>query len=202
MCSVCDTVIVGQKKVARKKLGKVKSLKVKKTTSSSVTLSWKKVTGAERYKIYYSTDGKKWKSVSSKKNTVTIKRLTSAKVYRFKVIAAAGKYSGTASAVVKGATKFKTVTLSSVKTSGKAAAVVNWKKVSDASGYVIEYSTSKSFTKKTTKTVTVKNGKAVKTTLKKLKSGKKYYVRVKAYKTVSKKASYGSYSAVKTVKVK
>ena len=50
--------------------------------------------------------------------------------------------------------------------------------------------------------VKIKKGKTTKATLKKLKSGKKYYVRVKAYKTVSKKASYGSYSAVKTVKVK
>lgn len=202
VCSVCDTVIVGQKKVARKKLGKVKSLKVKKTTSSSVTLSWKKVTGAESYKIYYSTDGKKWKSVKVKKNTATIKKLKSGTQYRFKVRAFAGKYYGTASKNVKKTTKVKKPIISKITSSKKNTAVVSWKKVTRASGYVIEYSTSKSFTKKTTKTVTVKNGKAVKTTLKKLKSGKKYYVRVKAYKTVSKKTSYGSYSAVKTVKVK
>ena len=67
---------------------------------------------------------------------------------------------------------------------------------------LVEYSTSKKFTKKTTKTVKIKKGKTTKATLKKLKSGKKYYVRVKAYKTVNKKAVYGSYSKVKTVKVK
>ena len=50
--------------------------------------------------------------------------------------------------------------------------------------------------------VTIKNGKQTKTTLKKLKRGKKYYVRVKAYKTVNKKAVYGAKSSVKTVTVK
>ena len=202
ICTACDTVTVEQKKTSIKKLGKVQSLKVKKTTSGSVTLSWKKVTGAESYKVYYSADGKKWKRVSTKKNSVTIKKLTSAKTYRFKVKAVAGKYSGSASSVVKGTTKFITAAISKVTSSKKKTAVVSWKQTGNASGYVIEYSTSKSFTKKTTKTVTVKKGKTTKTTLKKLKSGKKYYVRVKAYKTVNDTAVYGAYSEVKTVKVK
>ena len=202
MCGVCGETMVPQETVARKKLGKVKSLKVKKTAATSATLSWKKVTGAEKYKVYYSTDGKKWKSKTTTKTTYTVKSLTSAKTYRFKVKAVAGSYSGSTSSVVKGTTKFKTVTLSSVKSSKKKQATITWKKVSSASGYVVEYSTSKKFTKKTTKTVTIKKGKTTKTTLKKLKSGKKYYVRVKAYKTVSKKAVYGAYSAVKNVKVK
>ena len=45
-------------------------------------------------------------------------------------------------------------------------------------------------------------GTTNKTTLKKLTSGKKYYVRVKAYKTVNGEKVYGSASSVKTVKVK
>ena len=201
-CSTCGKVLVAQKKVARKKLKKVSSLKVKKTSSTYVTLSWKKVTGADSYKVYYSTNGKKWKSVKVKKNTATVKKLKSGTQYRFKVRAFAGKYYGTASKILKKTTKVKKPTLSSVKSSKKKTATVSWKKVTNANGYVVEYSTSKKFTKKTTKKVTIKKGKTVKTTLKKLKSGKKYYVRVKAYKTVSKKAVYGGYSKVKTVKVK
>ena len=98
--------------------------------------------------------------------------------------------------------KLKKVKISSVKSSKKKTAVVTWKKVSDASGYIIEYSTSKKFTKKTTKTVKIKKGKTLKTTLKKLKSKKKYYIRIKAYKTVGKKTVYSSYSSVKSVKIK
>ena len=71
-----------------------------------------------------------------------------------------------------------------------------------ASGYKVTYSTSKKFTKKTTKTVTVKKQKTKKTSVKKLKKGKTYYVKVAAYKTVNGKSVLGAYSAVKTVKVK
>ena len=48
----------------------------------------------------------------------------------------------------------------------------------------------------------MKKQSSKKTTLKKLKSGKKYYVRVKAYKTVDGKKLYGATSSVKSVKVK
>ena len=98
--------------------------------------------------------------------------------------------------------KLKKVTISTVKSTKAKQANVNWKTVSDSNGYIVEYSTSKKFTKKTTKKVTVKKAKSKKTTLKKLKSGKKYYIRIRAYKTVGKKTVYGAYSSVKTVKVK
>ena len=98
--------------------------------------------------------------------------------------------------------KLKKVTVSSVKSTKAKTAAVSWKKTTDATGYIVEYSTSKKFTSKTTKKVTIKKGKTTKTTLKKLKSGKKYYVRVKAYRTEGKKTVYGSYSSVKTVKAK
>ena len=175
---------------------------MKSFTSTSVTLTWKKTTGADSYKVYYSTDGKKWKSVKVKKNTATVKKLTSGKQYQFKVRAFAGKYYGAASKIVKKTTKVKKPVLSSVKSSKKKTAAVSWKAVARANGYIVEYSTSNKFTKKTTKTLKIKKAKAVKATLKNLKSGKKYYVRVKAYKTVNKKAVYGSYSNVKSVKIK
>ncbi len=90
----------------------------------------------------------------------------------------------------------------SVKSSKKKTATVTWKKVKDASGYIVEYSTSKKFTKKTTKKATIKKGATIKTTLKKLKSGKKYYVRVKAYRTYKGKTVYGKLSKVKYAKIK
>ena len=98
--------------------------------------------------------------------------------------------------------KLKKVTVSSVKSTKAKQAVVKWKKTTKATGYIVEYSTSKKFTKKTTKKVTVKKAKSKKTTLKKLKSGKKYYIRIRAYKTVGGQTVYGAYSSVKTVKVK
>ena len=89
-----------------------------------------------------------------------------------------------------------------MKSSAKKAATVTWKKVKDAGGYVVEYSTSKKFTKKTTKKVTIKKGSTVKTTIKKLTSNKKYYVRIKASKTKGKQTVYGKYSNIVSAKIK
>ena len=77
-----------------------------------------------------------------------------------------------------------------------------WKKASGATGYEMQYSTSSKFTKKTTKTVKVKKGNTNKATVKRLKKGKKYYVRIRAFKTVSGKTLYGAWSTVKSVKIK
>lgn len=183
-------------------IGKVTGLKAKKTESSYVTLSWKSVPYAQKYTVYYSTDGKKWKTASTSKTSVTVKKLKSGQTYRFKVKAVAGDTAGAESAVIKAVTKVAKVSLKSLKSAKTGQLTVTWAKTSGASGYQVEYSTSKKFTKKTTKTTLIKKSKTVKTTLKKLKKGKKYYVRVKAYKTVSGKKVFGAYSTVKNVKVK
>ncbi len=94
------------------------------------------------------------------------------------------------------------VTLSSVKSKKRKQITVKWKKNKKVSGYTIQYSTSKKFTKKTTKTITVKGNKTTSKTIKKLKGKKKYYVRVKGYKTYKGKKYYSSYSKIKTVTVK
>ena len=54
---------------------------------------------------------------------------------------------------------------------------------------------------KSAKTVSVKKS-SKKTTIKKLTKGKKYYVRLRTYKTVNGKKIYSDWSAVKNVKVK
>lgn len=93
--------------------------------------------------------------------------------------------------------KVKKAKITSLKVSRKKIKV-KIKKVSGAKGYQIKYSTKKSFKKKYTKTITVRKPKA---TLKKLKKGKKYYVKVRAYKLdTNKKKVYGKYSIVKRSK--
>lgn len=80
-------------------------------------------------------------------------------------------------------------------TAKKKSFTVTWKKVSGAKGYQVQYSLTKNFKK-----ATVKNVTKTKLTVKKLKSGKKYYVRVKA--AASDKKLNSGWSAAKTVKVK
>ena len=83
----------------------------------------------------------------------------------------------------------------------KKAISVTWKKVSGVKGYQIQVATDKKF-KKNKKTVTIKKQKTTKTTVKKLKAKKKYYVRVRTYKIVNGKKVYSSWSKVKSVKTK
>jgi len=52
------------------------------------------------------------------------------------------------------------------------------------------------------KTLTVKGGKKTSGTIKKLKSGKKYYVLVRAYKKIGSQNIYSGFSKTKSIKVK
>ncbi len=205
-CKFCNAVITAQKSVAKLTLGKVSGLKVKtvklaKGTGSSLTLSWTKTAGAEKYEVQQYVS-KKWKKINTtSKTSLTVKKLKANKSYKFRVRAVtdgekAGAYSKTFTA--------KTVPLKTTLTlkAGKKQLTANWATVANITGYEVQYSTSKKFTKKTTKTVTIKKAKTKKTAIKKLSKGKKYYVKVRAYKTVSGKNIYGAWSSVKNVKVK
>ncbi len=97
--------------------------------------------------------------------------------------------------------KPKKCSVKSVKSSKRKQITVKWARDSKASGYQISYADNKKFKK--AQSVYVKSKKTIaKTVTKKLSPGKKYYVKVRAYKTVGKTKLYGSYSSVKSVRVK
>ena len=75
------------------------------------------------------------------------------------------------------------VNVASLK-SGKNAITVNWNTASDADGYELQVSTSAEFDKNVKK-VSVNSATTAKAVVKKLKSGKNYYVRIRAYKKVA-----------------
>ena len=108
--------------------------------------------------------------------------------------------TATTSQVKKAASKPKSTNTKKIKAAKKAVSV-EWKKVSGVSGYEIQVATDKKF-KKNKKTVTVKKQKTTKTTVKKLKAKKKYYVKIRTYKIVNGKKVYSSWSKVKSVKTK
>ena len=90
---------------------------------------------------------------------------------------------------------------------GKKSLTVKWKvQKTQTTGYQVQYSTSKNFTKNTTKWINVGNNKSTVKTVKKLKAKKKYYVRIRTYKKVKTQKGYvtiySSWSKVKTVKTK
>ena len=96
----------------------------------------------------------------------------------------------------------KTPKLKSAKSKNKKTVTLNWTTDKKCTGYQISYSTNKNFKKSKTKTVLVKNKKTKTKTIKKLKSKKNYYVRIRGYKTVNGKKYYGYWSQVKKVKTK
>ncbi len=95
--------------------------------------------------------------------------------------------------------KLVSPTVSKLK-AGKKQFTANWKKAPTVAGYQIQYATNAKFKK--AKKVTVKKAGTIKKTFKKLKSRKKYYVRVRAYKTINGKKVYSPWSKSKTVKTK
>ena len=82
-------------------------------------------------------------------------------------------------------------------TKGKKSFTAKWAKVTGVGGYQIQYSVYKNM--KNAKKVKVKGTKK---TVKKLKSGKKYFVRIRAYKKINGKTKYSAWSAKKTVTTK
>lgn len=88
----------------------------------------------------------------------------------------------------------------SVKAKTGHKAVLTWKKVSNATGYEVYMSTKKSSGYK--KIATLKKASKITYTKTKLKKNKKYYFKVRAYKTVSGVKYVSGYSSVKKMKAK
>lgn len=146
--------------------------------------------------ITYKSSNTKVVTIDSKSGKVTLKGTGKATI----TITAAGNDN------YKASTKKITVTvipkkalITSLKAGEESKLTVTWTKDTKASGYVIQYSTSSNFSE--AKTVTVSNNAANNKTISKLKGGKTYYVRVRAYTKAGTTNINGSWSAVKKVAI-
>lgn len=140
----------------------------------------------------------KGKTISSKYYTVSYpKSCKSVGTYTV-TIQFKGNYSGT---VKKTYTIVPKGTSISKLTAVSKGFSVKWsKQTSQTSGYQIQYSTSSKFSKP--KYVTVSKTSTVSSTVRKLSGKKKYYVRVRTYKTIKGKKYYSSWSKAKSVTTK
>lgn len=136
---------------------------------------------AENYRVSYKNNIKPGKA------TVTV-RFTGS------------KYEGTMTKAF--IIKPKKATLSSVNSSASKKLTVKWKRDANVTGYQIAYSTSTKFTKNTTKYAIISKATTVSKTITGLKGGRKYAVKVRAYKTVDGKRQYGAWSSYKTATVR
>ncbi|MDO4977504.1 MAG: DUF6273 domain-containing protein [Eubacteriales bacterium] len=165
-------------------------------------------TGAQSFNIGASCLGGAKLAYTSNNSNITVNSAGQITVKAKYMGQAVITITSSATAQYKAAMKQITVTVTPKKTTiskatspKKKTLKVTWKKNATASGYQVYLSTSKTFASNT-KAYTVKGQKKLSTTVKKLKSKKKYYAKVRAYKTVSGNKIYGPWSAVKACKVK
>ena len=109
-------------------------------------------------------------------------------------------YSPWSNTVICKTTALSKAKLTSVNAAKKAASL-KWVKKTGINGYEIQYSTGSKFTASKTRTV-----KAAKSAVSKkvtgLKSGSKYYFRIRTYKTAADGKVFSAWSAAKSVKAK
>ena len=90
--------------------------------------------------------------------------------------------------------------LASVTSPSAGRMTVKWKKNAVGAGYLFQYSTSSKFA--SPKTVWITKNTTLTKTIGSLTKGKKYYVRIRTYKTVGKTKFYSAWSAAKAVTIK
>lgn len=190
ICTVCG------KEGNGKTIAAVKTIRLSKT---SYTYNGKKhkpsvtVTDRQEKKLKEGTDY----TVSYPKN------LKNAGIYTVK-IEFRGNYSGTEKTSFRIVPKSTAIVGMSAK---KKGFTVKWRKqAKQTDGYEIAYSASSRFPKKKTEIVNAKGSRKVSKTVSKLKAKKKYYVKIRTYKTVKtqgeRKKVYSGWSKVKTVRTK
>ena len=176
-------------------------------SADSISLKWSANGGGVSGYVVDIYKGGKWSTaayVSS--NAATISSLSSASIYYFRVRAykkisrrtVYSEYSNNALAVT---VPYKVATLK--LSTSKKKITAKWNKVT-GSGYQVQYSLKKNMSG--AKTVTISGAKNKQKVFKKLKSKKKYYVRVRAFKQYNengaKKYVYGAWSPKKSIKCK
>ena len=77
---------------------------------------------------------------------------------------------------------------------GKEKLRALWQPAADAEGYQLRISPEKSFSKADSKTITLQGADRTQVLLRRLESGKTYYVQVRAFRTVAQRTVYGSWS--------
>ena len=138
------------------------------------------------------------KRLSSKYYTVSYKNNKNVG-YGTVTVKGKGSYSKT-SGTAKFKINLKKTKLSSAKSTKKKTFTTTWKKTGGNSGWQVQYSTNKKF-RSGVRTVNLKANNT-KLTVRKLKSRKNYYVRIRSYKKVGKQTWYSGWSNVKSVRIR
>ena len=171
--------------VTRRKtsLARVSGVKVKNVAYNKLRLRWNKVKGARGYVVYQCRNVYYQPVVTTKSTSAVVKGLTCGKKYRYKVVAfytsAKKRTFGPKSGVVVGR-PVPAKTTKVVARPGKGKITFRWRKVAGATGYLIYRSTKAKGTYKRIKQTTSR------LITDKVKRKKKYYYRIRAYRTMNR----------------
>jgi hypothetical protein len=174
-------------------------------STSTIKLSWPKAEGVTGYRIYrYDSSTGTYKTVATTTNlSYTVKNLKSATNYTFRIKSYKKLSDGTTLwsgyRALTAATRPVAPLINSLTSSSKGKVTLKWTNVARESGYQIYYSTSKTGTYKLLDTTKVND---VSETCGGLTSGKTYYFKVRAFKTVNGNRIYSSFSPAKGIKIK
>ncbi len=167
-------------------------------TSTGIQVKWGSVSGAVKYRVYRRTSTTaSWKKLADTTSTSYID--TTAKngtnyYYTVRCITSGGTSTSSYSSTGKSCYRLSSPTLSSVSCTAAKTLTVSYKKNSSATGYQIQYSTSSSFSS-VAKTYTITKNSTLSQKISGLTKGKTYYVRVRAYKTVSGTKYYSGWTS-------
>lgn len=146
-------------------------------------------------KVTYSTSNKKVVTVSNK-GKVSIKGCG---ISEIRVRSAANEKYKEKNTKITIIVKPKKQNITELKIN-KRNILLKWKKDTKADGYYIYYSTDYKFSNDLQKVKVAKN-KTTSNTLTKLKTGKKYYVKICSYKKSGKQEVLGDFSSIRNVKI-
>ncbi len=184
--SVKITVKVVPKATASVKLSK---------TSTGIKVTWQKVAGADGYYIY--RNGKKYSVIKSGSTVSWLNTSVRTGVKYTYYVVAYDSASGAGAASAKKTTWFVPRPAAPVLTGTRAGRLtVSWDPVKTADGYRIQVSTAKDFSENTTNR-TVYSDQDLKKTVASLKSGTRYYVRVRAFVEKDGKQYISAWSPVR-----
>lgn len=171
------------------------------SAKNQVKVTWGAAANAKTYKVERKIGSGAWATVGTVSTTYFVDKTTKAGTYSYRVTAISATGAKSAASAYKNVAVMSFSAKAKITTSvGKKKVTITVKtKVANASGYEYVVATDSKFKKNVKSTKTSK----AKATLSKLKKGKVYYARVRAYKTINGKKVAGAWSkAVKTKKVK
>lgn len=175
-------------------------------TNSGIKITWTKSVTATGYEIYRKSGSGDWKKLKKVSNTLSFTdpsgSLSNGANYQYKVLAcnAEGKKSGDSNTKTVYFLTKPTISTLSAKAGRKLTA--KWKRNTKATGYEIQYSYYSDFRSGSVKSVTIgKNGTVSRTETMKY-ANRKYFLRIRSFKTVSGKKYYSPWSASKSVKTR